>query len=189
MAYQCHIIFDTESSMFKVLSNNPKAVQEALRRIRTTVFELGSRSNRPTRLYLLVPPTLATVKKQVDLIDSQSSVAGKPVKPLLVGQCLSQEELGQWAQLRPKLLSANESCIQRAVIDSLSSVRYYRGHVRMRVHFGSFVLSVYKKPSDSRHSLEEFMQMLRSSTTAGHLIKEYVEIVVFQMWLRTNSVD
>ncbi|KAI9881017.1 MAG: hypothetical protein M1830_008899 [Pleopsidium flavum] len=172
MAYRCHIIFDTESSMFKVLSNNPRAVQEALRRIRTTVCELVSRSSRPTRLYLLVPPTLTTVKKQVDLIDSQSSEAGPRLKPVLIGQSLTQGELGEWAQLRPKLLSANESCIQRAVLHSLSSVRFYRGHVRMRIHFGSFVFSVYKKPSGSTHSLEEFMQMMGSSTTAGALVKD-----------------
>lgn len=172
MAYHCHIVFDTERSMFKVLSNHPKAAQEALRRIRTTICELVSRSNRPTRLYLLVPPTLAAIRKEVKLLDSQSSIAGNRVKPLLAGQSLSQQELGEWAQLRPRLLLANQSCIQRAVTHNLSSMRFYRGHVRMRVHFGAFVFSVYKRPTGSAHSFEEFMQMMRSSTTAGRLIKE-----------------
>ena len=172
MAYRCHITFDTECSLFRVLSNNPRAVQEALRRIRTTVSELTSRSKKPTRLYLLLPPSLGAIRSEVGLKKNHSSAPKTRVKPLLVGQPLTGEGLEEWAHLRPKLIAANEACIQRAVIESFSRVRFYRGLVRMCVHFGSFVFSVYKKPKGPTHTFEEFMQMMRSSTTAGELIKE-----------------
>jgi len=172
MAYHCHITFDTERSMFRVLSNNPKAVQEALRRIRTTVSELVSRSKKPIRLYLLLPPSLGAIRSEIGLKNSRPTISKIRVKPLLVGQPLSGEGLQEWAQLRPKFSAANESCIQRAVIECLSRVRFYRGLVRMRVHFGSFVFSVYKKPKGPNHTFEEFMQMMRSSATTGELIKE-----------------
>lgn len=172
MAYHCHVTFDSERSLFRVLSNNPKAVQEALRRIRTTVSELVSRGKKPTRLYLLLPPSSGAIRSEISLKKSCSSVSKTRVKPLLVGQPLKREKLEEWAQLRPKLSAANESCIQRGIVESLSRVRFYRGLVRMRVHFGSFVFSVYKKPQGQTHTFEEFMQMMRSSTTAGELIKE-----------------
>ena len=158
--------------MFTVLSDQSRPVQEALCRIRTTLRELASRSKRPTRLLLLQPPSLAAVRNEVGLSESQSSISRPRVKPLLVGQAPSGEELAGWAHLSPKLSSANESCIKRAILDSLSSIRFYRGHVRMRVHFGSFVFSVYRKPNGPTHTLEEFMQMMRSTTTTGELIKE-----------------
>lgn len=172
MAYRCHITFDTERSLFRLLSNNQKAVQEALGRIRTTVSELTSRSKQPIRLYLLLPPSLGAIRSEVGLKNSRPAISKTRVKPLLVGQPLTGEEVQEWAQLRPKLSAANESCIQRAIIECLSRVRFYRGLVRMRVHFGSFVFSVYKKPKGPTHTFEEFMQMMRSSTTAGELIKE-----------------
>ena len=172
MAYQCHITFDTERLLFRVLSNSPKAVQQALRRIRTTVSELVSRSKKPTRLYLLLPPSLGAIRGEIGLKNSRSSESKTRVKPLLMGQPLTGEELEDWAKLRPKLFAANENCIQRAIVESLARVRFYRGLVRMRVHFGSFVFSVYRKPKGAAHTFEEFMQMMRSSTTAGELIKE-----------------
>ncbi len=168
MAYGCYIVFDSSHSVFKVMSNNAKTIEEVIGRLRGTVCDIVSRNSEPIRLYLVDPPNITAIRKQVDLIKTED----QRVIPAIAGARLSQEELSTWTASRLAQIKTNQQRMKSAIIRCLTDMLYYRGHVRMRVYFGTLVLSAYKKPIGEKHSLEEFLAMMNSSQTRGNLVQE-----------------
>jgi hypothetical protein len=58
----------------------------------------------------------------------------------------------------------------------LRGVAFVRGHLRMRINLGSFVLDEYRLPKEEKPSyqFEEFREMLMHEQTKGRLIPGYV---------------
>ncbi|KAI9696531.1 MAG: hypothetical protein M1836_005550 [Candelina mexicana] len=168
MAHGCYIVFDSSRSIFKVMSNNANAISEVLSRLRGTVCDVVSRNNEPIRLYLVDPPSCTAIRKHVDFIKTDNHC----VIPTIAGAQLSQEELDAWKTSRLNQESSNQQRLKAAIIRCLTNLLYYRGHVRMRVYFGTLVLSSYKKPTGEKHTLEEFLAMMNSSQTRANLVQD-----------------
>lgn len=180
---QCYITFESRTSLFKVMSDKPQAVQDAIQRIGVAVCEFTTRKGSPIEIYLVEPPTLATARANVALLPvSRHGVAGsidRPdqsrvrVVPILIGTPLEQLELTRWAEKRPALVLANEKRVRSATLDCISSMRFYRGRVHMRVHFGTFALTQYRQRGiNSSVPYEQFSKDMGWPETKGKLIEE-----------------
>ncbi|KAH0555635.1 hypothetical protein GP486_006420 [Trichoglossum hirsutum] len=178
---RCYIVFEEERSAFKVLSNDVQSLREALRRIRVAFCELASRNSKSRKLYLLEPPAPEDFRKEisfddqygpphwVQLVEKHTNVSG--VVPVTAGPKPAPEDIALWNNGRPRLSSANRQSLKHALLKVLADLRFYRGHIQMRVHFGMPVLLAYKKPIGERHTFEEFLATLGLSQTRGELIK------------------
>jgi hypothetical protein len=58
----------------------------------------------------------------------------------------------------------------------LSSIRVFNGHLRMQVHFGTFVFDKFRKLMHNQpmYSFEEFSEMLGDEHAQGRLVPRYV---------------
>ena len=165
------------------MSNKLQAVQDAIQRIGVAVCEFTTRKSRPMEIYLIEPPTLTTARANVTLRPVATCSGGGnpdradqsrvPVVPILIGAPLPQPELTRWAEKRPTLVLANEKRIRSVTLDCVSSMRFYRGRVCMRVHFGIFALTQYRQPGkESSISYEQFSKDMGWPETKGKLIEE-----------------
>ena len=165
------------------MSDKPQAVQDALRRIGVAVCEFTTRKSRPIEIYLVEHPTLTMARADVMLGPMATHDIGGnadrteqsrvPVVPILIGSPLPQLELTRWTEKRQALLLANEKRIRSATLDCISSMRFYRGRVCMRVHFGIFALTQYRQPGkESSIPYEQFSKDMGWPETKGRLIEE-----------------
>jgi len=168
-------------SAFEVLSDSVSGVEEAMRRIRVAFCEMASRNSKPQRLYLVEPPAVEALRREVKLEGQNDS----PNWARLVGDCLkfpgvipvaagpkpAPEDIVLWEGDRQELISANQQSLKHAVLKALADLRFYRGHIQMRVHFGIPVMLAYKKPIGVRHTFEEFTATLKLSQTRGEVVR------------------
>ncbi|KAI9819958.1 MAG: hypothetical protein M1827_006528 [Pycnora praestabilis] len=152
-------------------ATSTETVNKVLGRIRSTLYEIAFRNNTPTKLYLVDPPKSSEVRKEVEFKAKQTDKQGIPsVVPRIYGSRLSQKELSDWVELRPRLIAINDRCLKAALFRCLAGLRFYRGHVKMRVHFGTLILSSYRRPAGEKHSFEDFRTMMQHSQTQGKLL-------------------
>ncbi|KZF26310.1 hypothetical protein L228DRAFT_235398 [Xylona heveae TC161] len=158
---------------FKVLSQTFNELDVALSRIRGTLCEIMTRSNRPVTLYLVAPPSVEAVRTEVELEERKMGLSRlSGVVPRLTGPKLSKTDQYTWVSLRPKLAAANAKLLRKATSDCLRTLKFYRGHISMRVRFGTLFLSSYRKAKADRHGLMEFLEMMKCVQVAGELDKE-----------------
>lgn len=98
-------------------------------------------------------------------------------KVSLSGGPLKESELESWRSRAKLIQSKNNDRFLCAVERSLRGLVFVRGHLRMRVNLGSFILENYRLPSDDKPSygFEEFREMLLNDQTKGRLIPGCVE--------------
>ncbi|KAI9839915.1 MAG: hypothetical protein M1819_000107 [Sarea resinae] len=174
MSCRCHVIYESGSSLLKILGHDLTNVDQAIKRIRVTICEIMVRSSRPTRLYLVNPPSIEGARKEVKLIPEKIpkdsvSPSMAPVLPMLTGSRFTGRELNEWAGLRSRALSSNLRRLREAIDDCLKKLRFHRGHIRVRVHFGSLYLTGYKKPKGGRLGIRDFMLMMENFQTSGEI--------------------
>ncbi|KAI9840141.1 MAG: hypothetical protein M1837_001902, partial [Sclerophora amabilis] len=179
---ECYIKFDRGRSLFKILSHSQTHIEGALAQIRVTISEIVTRHLVPTKLYLLEPPRLPDlVKMEVAFSHSntlsfrETEIHGKDVArviPLLEGAVVGQTERNHWEIFQPSLDASNEHCIRRALIEVLTNMRFYRGLIKIRAHFGIMSFETYKRPTEKNHSLQDFTSMIKNSQTVGELLKD-----------------
>ena len=87
----------------------------------------------------------------------------------------------QWADRAALIQSKNNDRILSAIEKSLRGVAFVRGHLRMRVNIGSFVLDEYRCPKDDKpsYAFEEFREMLMHEQTKGRLVPGYGNLTSF----------
>ncbi|KAI9655073.1 MAG: hypothetical protein M1829_000706 [Trizodia sp. TS-e1964] len=174
---RCYITFNPNNSTFAIMSQAASCIQGALRGIRVTLCEITTRSARQTRLYLVEPSPFHLAREEVELFAVQPSNASSnrqqpaipTVTPGFVGEKMPEANQKAWENLCESIFKGNEECLTNAVTATLKHIRYFRGHVRMRVRFGRLLLNSYKKAEDSRMSTENFINMMRHNLTEGHL--------------------
>ncbi|KAI9829806.1 MAG: hypothetical protein M1826_005383 [Phylliscum demangeonii] len=175
------ITFDPKESWIEVYSNNEEATTNAVVRVRATCFEIIARSMPTTRVYMIdmLDPTIT--KRGIELVPYERFIGQKAsggsvsrVVPVMTGPAPTDEELSKWVLFKPSVPYANLKCIKRAAHINIIRMRYYRGHVRMRIVFGVLPLSSYKLPEEAYHSLDDFFAMVRNEQTAGRVASEVV---------------
>jgi hypothetical protein len=177
----CYIVFKEEMSAFEVLSDSVSGLEEAVCRIRVAFCEMASRNSKPKRLYLVEPPTLEALRREVKLegqndspnwarlVDNGLKFSG--VIPVSAGPKPAPEDIVMWEGDRQELSSANQQSLKHAILKVLADLRFYRGHIQMRVHFGIPVMLAYKRPVGVRHTFEEFTAALKLSQTRGEVVR------------------
>lgn len=141
-------------------------------RLRTKWSEAIANCNLKSKVYFVEPPEANFMKKKVTVKKVSCNT-----KPLLRGGHLKGTESAHWSDRAKLIQSKNNARLLNTVEKSLQGVSFVRGHLRMRVNLGTFVLDSYRRPADDKpsYTFEEFREMLLHEQTKGHLIPEYDE--------------
>jgi hypothetical protein len=139
--------------------------------IRTLWAEAVAKSNIKTKIYLVEPPEPTTRKSKI-MVKKLNQLH----KPVLCGGRLRGPSLEEWQDRFGLVQSRNKTRLLTAVESCLKGLSFVRGHLRMRVNLGTFVLENYQLPEDNKgsYSFEEFRETLMHEQAKGRLIPEYV---------------
>lgn len=150
-----------------VAGHDNDVIREIVRRLRTKWSELMASANIRSKVYLVEPPEIGRVRTEIVVKNSPPFA-----KPSLYGDPLKEFQLVVWRDRAPLIRSKNDIRLLNATERSLRGLPFFRGHLRMRVNLGSFVLDEYRLPRDSKpaYSFEEFREMLLNDSTKGRLV-------------------
>ncbi|EAW22799.1 uncharacterized protein NFIA_014910 [Aspergillus fischeri NRRL 181] len=133
--------------------------------LRTKWSEIIANSNVKSKVYVVEPPAPASMKEAITM--ERNKQFGKA---RLQGS--RPKDLEQWEIRAALIQSKNNARLLQAIERSLRGVAFVRGHLRMRINLGSFVLDEYRLPKDEKPSyqFEEFREMLLHEQAKGRLI-------------------
>lgn len=153
-----------------VVGHSHDAIRQIVHRLRTKWSETIANSNVKSKVYVVELPEPDFMRRSV-IVRNNSRVA----KPFLHGEAPTEVELDQWCSRADLIDSKNNARLLNAIDRSLRGIMFVRGHLRMRVNFGSFVLDHYRIPKDKKpaYTFEEFREMLLHEDTRGRLIPGY----------------
>lgn len=160
-------IFEEVPEYICVVGQDHEALREVARRLRTKWHELMATSNVRSKVYLAQPPPPTTMRTGIFVKNIQGLA-----RPSLSGSLLKDFERGPWQERRILIQSKNDARLLSAVERSLRGLPFFRGHLRMRVNIGSFILDAYRLPRypQTGYSFEEFREMLLHEKTRGRLV-------------------
>lgn len=94
-----------------------------------------------------------------------------------------------WADESQGIKEANIELLLSSLETSLSKCHYVKGDMRMRVHFGSFVLDTFQRPKPGLHgqSFEQFRKMLAADQAKGRLLPRYTSYPLPTMQFRRDA--
>ena len=170
-----HIVFDSQLSAFKIMSNDQTAVQDVIKRIEGTMREFVARNSRPIRLHLVDPPTPAAMQREIKMLDGPPLRQGGNCQmlPALTGGNLGLDELKVWFDRSQAISTMNKGRMEHALQKSVARLPYYRGRIHIRVLLGTFALNVFRWSKDTKSvSFETFSETMVLSRTQGTLIRE-----------------
>lgn len=169
------IQYDKQNDLIQILSDTKDGIVMVFHRIRGLAVEIVAKMNSLKRLYLVNAPGASIMKPCVDLVTYKIPGATKsPVRPCLDGVSREDQDRVTWEKDRLVIIRQNKEAARQVVEGSLYSLRLPQKHIRMRVHFGRFTLSRYRKPEDGSdmHGFVDFRQMLANPNTFGQLQQE-----------------
>ncbi|KAL4984007.1 hypothetical protein BDW68DRAFT_181078 [Aspergillus falconensis] len=148
------------------LGNNHDDMKQIAESIRVLWAEATAKSNIKAKIYLVEPQPRAMKGKIV--VEKQKQLHN----PVLQGDRLQSHDLQNWQECIHSVQSKNNARILTAVENCLKGLAFVRGHLRMRVNLGTFVLENYQKPEDDKswYGFDEFREMLLHEQTQGRLI-------------------
>ena len=171
LKFKCHIIFDTKQSVFKVLTNKEESVEKTLVRFEGIMKEYVARFNRPIVKFYIDPPSPVDYRKEIHYVPTSASL----VIPLMTGEHLEFEAHDKWRRQTANLLDQSDRGIEDAMRKTIPNLRFYRGNIRMRVHYGTFALTRYRRPDNAETIVfEEFMRNMATQGTKGTMLREQV---------------
>ncbi|KAK2750342.1 hypothetical protein FQN57_003822 [Myotisia sp. PD_48] len=167
----CYIhLCDGHPAYIQVEGHDHASILLVVRRLRAKCVELLAMTQK---LYLVQQPSPQVIKNEVQIVRVPQSSGGYDfATPLLYGTALSAMKLDITGDQDSVISARNEDRLRGTVELSLQGLRFLRGYVRMRVHFGTFVLDQYRVPKEDRlrYSFQEFRDMLLHDRTRGHLV-------------------
>lgn len=173
MEFQCRIYVYEGAADFICVDGEEQNMRTIAKRLRTKWAELMASVNVKAKLYLAQPPSTRAMRTEIDITKLYHRGAGFAyASASLYGSPLGGAQLQQWTEKISQIKSKNDDRLRDTVERSLQGLRFLRGHVRMRVNLGAFVLDDYRNPTGSklRHTFVDFRQMLLHDKTRGHLI-------------------
>ena len=173
--FKCHITFDARLSVIKILTNNAESVKQAFARIQGIMKEYVARVNRPIVRYYIEPPGPSAYREDIQKMSSQKLIpnSGSAFIPSMTGTALEASAQGTWLRQMRNLKAQSDRGIHDALSKAIPSLRFYRGQVRIRVHFGTFALTLFRWPG-AKESIrfEDFMKNLAMPNTKGTMLRE-----------------
>ena len=165
-----HIVWEPQLSCFKILSDNEAAVQDAIRRIEGTMREFAARSSTTYAFNVVYLP------EALSMLESVKMLPGPPLNgstkasmiPILTGQYLSGNALTAFKTDREELVLNDRRKIQNSLGKTMERLPFFRGRLRMRVHFGRFILDTIRWPGGA--PTIPFTDFVASITDTANLI-------------------
>ncbi|EFR01472.1 hypothetical protein MGYG_04480 [Nannizzia gypsea CBS 118893] len=169
-------VYDEQPSFIKVDGDDHDSIITAVHRLRAKWAEIMAKIHIQSKLYLVQAASSNVRSKEVAISRVAHSVGGLGqvyATPVLHEIPLTSMDPDTVQGREEGALTTNESRLRETVQESLQGLRFLRGHVRMRVNFGIFILDDYREPKNSkaRYSFDEFRTMLLNSRTRGHLVQ------------------
>ena len=175
LKYRCHVTFDARLSAFKIHANKMESITSTLPRLQCIMKEYIARINRPTVRYYIDVPEPSDWRKELKKVPykTENSAAASPIMPLMTGKGLNPEQKSKWLAQSEDLRAQSDRGIEDALRMTIPNLRFYRGHLRMRVHFGTFALTSFRWPGVAPSiPFEDFMENLAIAGTKGTMIRE-----------------
>ena len=175
MDCRAHIVFESQLSAFKILSDDRMAMQDVIKRIEGTMREFVARNSRSIRLHLVDPPTPAAMRKEIKMLNGPLMRQGGSAMmlPVLAGENLGLDELKVWFDDSQAMSTRNKNRMQYALHKSIARLPYYRGRILMRVLLGTFALTVFRWAKDTKSiSFETFRETMELNRTQGTMIRK-----------------
>lgn len=166
--FNCHLFVPKDSpGMICAVDSNHDNIKRIVHCLRTKWREVMASSNIKLKAYVVEPPVADVMKKKIVMRHESSCYA----KPLLRGNRLKGLEMEEWASRATLIQSKNNVRMLSALQKSLEGVVFVRGHLRMRINLGLFVLDEYRAPVNDKtsYTFEEFREMLSYEQTRGRL--------------------
>lgn len=177
MLHCAYIVFDSQHSVFKIMSDNEDGVKDSIQRIQGTMREYVARSSQDIVLHVIEPPSPTEMRKDI----KTSGELGNPDYegariPVLTGAKLAQQEVAKWETRRKKMMDEQFEKMRNAIRKGLPRLRYYRGRIRMRVLLGTFALTTFRRLPEGVESIpfDRFLGDMSMSASKGRMIKEWV---------------
>ncbi|KAL4924377.1 uncharacterized protein BDV17DRAFT_295490 [Aspergillus undulatus] len=150
------------------VDHNRDSTKEIAQSLRTLWAEAVAKSNIKAKVYIVEPPAPKAMKGKI-VVKKQSPQLHKPA---LQGSRLKGQELQQWQSRVGLIRSKNDQRLLNAVESCLKGLSFVRGHLRMRVNLGTFLLQNYPKPEGGKswYGFEEFRGALLHEQTQGRLV-------------------
>ncbi|KAF7128754.1 hypothetical protein CNMCM5793_003663 [Aspergillus hiratsukae] len=164
--FGCHLFVPKEMPAYIcAFGQSWDTMRQIVQCLRTKWSEIVANSNVKSKVYVVEPPAPASMKEAI--VMERNKQFGKA--------CLQgprPKNLEQWEIRAAFIQSKNNARLLQAIERSLRGVAFVRGHLRMRINLGSFVLDEYRLPKDDKPSyqFEEFREMLLHEQTKGRLI-------------------
>ncbi|RDW76432.1 uncharacterized protein DSM5745_06424 [Aspergillus mulundensis] len=168
--YSCYLFVPKELPGFIcALGENHDGKKQIAKSIRILWAEAAAKSNIKTKIYLVEPPEPNAMKREIVVKKQNHNQLHNPV---LQGARLKGRTLQEWQGRISSVQSKNNTRLLTAVESCLKGLSFVRGHLRMRVNLGTFVLETYQKPEDDKswYAFEEFRGMILHEQTQGRLI-------------------
>ncbi|KAL4755082.1 hypothetical protein BDW72DRAFT_189690 [Aspergillus terricola var. indicus] len=165
--FGCHLFILKElPNHICALGKNHDDMKQIAKSIRVLWAEETAKSNIKAKIYLVEPQPRAMEGKIV--VEKRNLLH----HPMLQGGRLQNPDLLGWQERIRSMQSNNNARILTAVEDCLKGLAFVRGHLRMRVNLGTFVLENYQKPENDKswYDFGEFRDMLLHEQTQGRLI-------------------
>jgi hypothetical protein len=172
--FGCYIyVYEEDPNYIRVDGYDHNAIVQIVHRLRAKWAELMANRHVKIKLYLVQPPSTNRMKDEIAVVKLPPNRSGFAFSTPVLFSAPNPPSLYVKSQEDRSLVRAkNEERLREAIQRSLQGLRFLRGHVRMRMNYGMFVLDDYKMPADSkpRYSFSEFRSMLFHAKTKGHLV-------------------
>ncbi|KAE8355587.1 hypothetical protein BDV28DRAFT_146037 [Aspergillus coremiiformis] len=164
--FGCHIFIPKDlPDYICALGCSHDTLKQIAQLLRTKWSETIANSHVRSKVYIAEPPKIL---REMILVEKNTLFA----KAFLLGNRVKDIQPEQWQNRANLIRTKNNARILGALSRSLRGVSVVRGHLRMRVNLGSFVLDEYRIPNDGKpwYGFEDFREMLLHEQTKGRLI-------------------
>lgn len=141
-------------------------------RLRESWKEAVSKLDTRVKLYLVEIPPPELFRDSIKLVQGEHGS-----KALLHGDPLSEAETGELRTQMVGLYTTKKELLLSSIQKSLSTIHFFSGYIRMRVHFGIFTLQSFRKLQGGQtgYRLAQFQEMLFHERAKGRLLPGYVD--------------
>jgi hypothetical protein len=167
MTCLCHVRFEPARSVFEILGKVDD-VKKALMRMRKVCFQIAARQTAPVRLYLLQETDQLRGHVRLEPYNHPATVAGEAsfevgVSPRADGELNSTQQSDDTKEI-----------LQRTILRTIPKLHYLRGSIQMRMRFGTFLATLYKKPKGEMYTFDEYTGMTEETQFNGRVTEEHV---------------
>jgi len=176
MECSCYVVFEADRSVFRVMGKEAD-VKVGLMRIRRTCFQIAARQIMPVRLCLLrwdegfgLPESVGLVPYLLPAVQSPQGDAVPPhrLMPLAVGS----EEDDENVQNATEQTAESSERLRSTMVKTLRKLHYYKGCIKMRIRFGTFLVTHWKPPKNERYTMDEYSSLIAESAFTGRVTQE-----------------